>query len=62
MTRTEQRLAEATRARLEAGQPCETCDHSKSAHDTGWDAAGCMAAGCGCRSFVPVAPKGPAAA
>lgn len=29
---------------------CKRCGHAKSMHDTGWDASGCMQAGCSCQS------------
>jgi len=34
---------------------CANCPHALRMHDTGWDAAGCMAGDCNCRSFKPKA-------
>lgn len=53
LSRAEQRRADAVRSRLESTQPCAKCDHAKRMHDTGWDAAGCMAGDCSCRGFEP---------
>jgi len=46
----EQRLNNAL-AEAERDYKCLYCQHLKSNHDTGWDAAGCMVAMCTCRAY-----------
>jgi hypothetical protein len=46
----EQRLNNAL-AEAERDYKCLYCQHLKSNHDTGWDAAGCMVAMCTCRGY-----------
>jgi hypothetical protein len=41
----------------QAGE-CSRCPHPKASHDTGWDAAWCMAARCSCNHFEAQADDG----
>ena len=40
---------------------CARCDHLRSDHDTGWDAAGCMIAMCVCQTYLSpkLSPRDP---
>lgn len=59
MTRKEPTPTRAERELLNA-RCCASCQHPWSLHDTGWDAAGCMAADChGCNAFVEPTPPAP---